>query len=166
MSKGWRKESARHSLSARGIKTKSPNKSWHGSKVSVAKQFHLESDIMDFRKLFIWPNPRANKSADKILVEFIHNKDDIEYFLKNNPHVTSNLVVVPFLNGRERGYTARYANKEVSWCEHRNSDSIVVYPFDWFGDNIKNDFKTKTKDFGKDETAAFKFILKELKVQI
>lgn len=41
------------------------------------------------------------------------------------------LEIENFENGRERGYTIRYKDKEVSFAENRNSDDIVVYPFPW-----------------------------------
>jgi hypothetical protein len=159
--KGWHGQSARHSLARRGVKT--PCKSWSEKKMTVAKQFQSEANISATSRLLVWPNPVSNKASEKVLVNFIHDKDEIDYYLKN--HGYQNLLIVPFLNGRERGYTAVYGDKEVSWCQHRNSDDIVVYPFKWLGKNSEEDFKTKSIFLTSDEKA-YKHILVNLGIHI
>jgi len=165
--KGWHKEPARHSLAARGMKT--PRKSWNQKRgASIAKNFQYELGNAAGTKepeVIIWPNPRANRLAEAVLGWFKFEKDEIDAQLKRNKS-DQNLLIVPFLNGRERGYTARLGDKEVSWCEHRNVDNITVYPFDWFGVNVDEDYKTKTMDFKKDDGEAYKWICKYLGIPL
>jgi hypothetical protein len=62
-----------------------------------------------------------------------------------------------FVNGRERGWTlAQHTDREISFADHRNSDSIVLYPFIWGGKDADANYKRrsiylKPRDF---ETAA------------
>ena len=62
-----------------------------------------------------------------------------------------------FVNGRERGWTlAQNTDREISFAECRNSDQIVLYPFQWGGKDCEVAYKERSvylepRDF---ETAA------------
>jgi hypothetical protein len=166
--KGWYREPARHSLAARGVKF--PRKSWyvHATKASrrnPVSAFVEEVALMNTKKMVIFPNPQANKLAEDVKNWFEYDRPDIELSLKNQASM-DNLVIVPFLNGRERGYTAVYGKKSVSWAEDRISNQLMVYPFDWFGGNLDENYKMKTKNFRKDDGEAYKYILKYLGIDM
>ncbi len=68
--------------------------------------------------------------------------NDIEYVLEDN------LMISNFENCRERGYTLKYKDKEVSFAENRSSDDIAVYPFKWNDNkNSERDYEKKSKYF-------------------
>ena len=78
--------------------------------------------------------------------------DDIEFVLKDRKLDDGILRITNFENCRERGYTIKLGEKEVSFAENRNSDDIVVYPFKW------NDLENSNKEADYDHnTKYFKY---------
>jgi len=89
---------------------------------------------------------KRNWQARCIYELIMEYKNDIEH------EIDDTLIIEIFDNGRERGYTLKYKDKELSFAENRNSDDIVVYPFKWENNkNIEQDYKTKSKYFKREQ---------------
>ena len=121
--RGWKNESARHSLAARGVPTKGyknvvTRRTW----VEGARHQHMPVDRLE--------EMSATKAQSLVGRGCEHCKEVIAEAKK----------------------------------QHRNVDSITVYPFNWFAPEAERDrnWETKTKTFGHDDSAAYRFILKEL----
>lgn len=75
---------------------------------------------MSYRILDLTPR---NYQAECIYKCILELKEEIEEELEDT------LIITNFDNGRERGYTIQYKDKEISFAVNRSSDDIVVYPF-------------------------------------
>ncbi len=116
--------------------------------------------IIDFSK--------RNWQAECIYQLFIHYDKDIEFVLKKDNRC---LEINNFENCRERGYIFKLRNKnyskEISFAECRNSDQIVIYPFDWSGINKEKNYKNKSVYLNHQEfQEAFNYILKYLEIEL
>jgi len=121
---------------------------------------------------FIINNVKRNWQAECIYNLIMEHKDSIKFVLNGRILVISN-----FENCRERGYTLRISirnnetkettRKELSFAENRNSDSIVVYPFEWNNENCEKDYETKTKYFKPESFyEVFDYILKYFDIKL
>lgn len=81
----------------------------------------------------------------------------LEYLLANSTQIRGDLVkVTHFENGRESGFTLTDmpGGKEITFANHRSSDSLVVYPYRWNCEDserarlkAEENYKTKTQYF-------------------
>lgn len=107
-------------------------------------------------------NSKRNWQAECIYLLFMRYYGDIEYVIDDF------LTIENFENCRERGYTIKYKNKEISFAEHRNGDSIVIYPFKWKNNpKRERDFERKSKHLKYQQfQEAFDYILNFLDIEL
>lgn len=81
------------------------------------------------RKGHLWDATKRSWQADRVL-DYVRAPIETElvYQMEGTWHLEN------FDNGRERGYRlsfngAGYPDRVVAWAENRNSDSIVLYPW-------------------------------------
>ena len=83
-------------------------------------------------------NPLGLSSSAVAVLALMDHSDGIESSWDDgSKEYKSELIAVPFYNCRERGYIVwdRTSNYAVIFCEHRNSDSIVISGFAYSGIN-------------------------------
>jgi len=111
---------------------------------------------------YVVDHTERNWQAECIYRLFRQYQPDIEYVIDGI------MTIENFENGRERGYTIRYKDKEVSFAENRSSDDIVVYPFKWENnDTLDDDYSTKSKYFKREQfLKVFDWILGYLNIKL
>lgn len=82
-------------------------------------------------------NPSCVSASSVAVLAIIDYADGIENsYCDARKDYTAELLAVPFYNGRERGYIIwdKASRLAVAFCEHRNTDEIVIRSFrhdDW-----------------------------------
>lgn len=132
--------------------------------------------------LTVIDHSRGNDQAEFLLTLFKKHLDGWVNYAVNTHKKGGRVEIEPFTNCRERGYTIKRSfnvqenskpvgigtgckTRYVSFAEHRSSDSIVVYPFEWGGKTCEDDYKTKSRYFNcYDFAGALDFILTHLEL--
>ena len=124
-------------------------------------------------RVLVFPNPVATHGAAKILSLFERWTMDLESIMEtwNREHNRAfdgvGIVIFPFFNGRERGYTVRHGDFEASFTEARGGDELIVYPYPWYEQADEAAFEQRTKTLkSHEEYAAFTFILEFLGLNV
>ena len=134
--------------------------------IDMTEEF--ETIMARFEKVTIFPNPEGNWQSECIRLLFEHYREDLTYSVRKAGK--GDLVLGPFLNGRERGYTASFSGKEISFAEDRNSDSIVLYSFAWnVGSEAvqERNYRSKSKYLKREHFhEAFNAVLAHLGVEL